>query len=160
MISRLILMRHAKSSWKYPELSDHERPLNKRGRKASVKIAKELIQLEWIPDKLYSSDSTRTKETWKRMNKHIKEVDVEYSQKFYHSKPKKIMKNIPDKLEQRTIMILSHNPGCADFLEHLCGEWYRMPTAATALLTIKDNSKSWKERANWDLKDLLLPRDL
>ena len=153
-------MRHAKSSWKYPELSDHERPLNKRGRKASVKIAKELNQLEWLPDKLYSSDSTRTKETWKRMNKHIKEVDVEYSRKFYHSKPKKIMKNIPDKLEQKTIMILSHNPGCADFLEHLCGEWYRMPTAATALLTIKDNSKSWKERANWDLKDLLLPRDL
>ena len=160
MISRLILMRHAKSSWKYPELSDHERPLNKRGRKASVKIAKELIQLEWIPDKLYSSDSTRTKETWKRMNKHIKEVDVEYSRKLYHSKPKKIMKNIPDKLEQKTIMILSHNPGCADFLEHLCGEWHRMPTATTALLTIKDNSKSWKERANWDLKDLLLPRDL
>ena len=160
MISRLILMRHAKSSWKYPELSDHERPLNKRGRKASVKIAKELIQLEWIPDKLYSSDSTRTKETWKRMNKHIKEVDVEYSRKLYHSKPKKIMKNIPDKLEQKTIMILSHNPGCADFLEHLCGEWHRMPTATTALLTIKDNSKSWKERANWDLKDLLLPRYL
>ena len=153
-------MRHAKSSWKYPELSDHERPLNKRGRKASVKIAKELIQLEWIPDKLYSSDSTRTKETWKRMNKHIKEVDVEYSRKLYHSKPKKIMKNIPDKLEQKTIMILSHNPGCADFLEHLCGEWHRMPTATTALLTIKDNSKSWKERANWDLKDLLLPRNL
>ena len=47
-------MRHAKSSWKYPDLSDHERPLKKRGRKASVKIAKELIKLEWIPDKLYS----------------------------------------------------------------------------------------------------------
>ena len=42
-------MRHAKSSWKYPDLSDHERPLKKRGRKASVKIAKELIRLEWIP---------------------------------------------------------------------------------------------------------------
>ena len=153
-------MRHAKSSWKYPELNDHERPLNKRGRKASVKIAKELIQLEWIPNKLYSSDSTRTRETWKRMNKHIKNVEIEYSRKFYHSKPKKIMKNIPDNLEHETIMILSHNPGCADFLEHLCGEWYRMPTAATALLTIKDNSKSWKESANWELKDLLLPREL
>jgi phosphohistidine phosphatase len=46
MITRLILMRHAKSSWKYPELSDHERPLNKRGRKAAGKIAKELIRLE------------------------------------------------------------------------------------------------------------------
>ena len=72
------------------------------------------------------------------MAKHIQQVDVEYSRKFYHSKPKKIMKNIPDEVNQETIMILSHNPGCADFLEHLCGEWYRMPTAATALLTIKD----------------------
>ncbi|MEE3242683.1 MAG: histidine phosphatase family protein, partial [Candidatus Thermoplasmatota archaeon] len=79
MISRLILMRHAKSSWKYPDLSDHERPLNKRGRKAAVKVAKELIRLEWIPDKLYSSDSERTKETWSRMNKHIDGVKVVYS---------------------------------------------------------------------------------
>ena len=55
-------MRHAKSSWKYPDLSDHERPLKKRGRKASVKIAKELMRLEWIPNKLFSSDSERT---WK-----------------------------------------------------------------------------------------------
>ena len=110
ILSKLILMRHAKSSWKYPELTDHERPLNKRGRKASVKIAKELIRLDWIPDKLYSSDSARTKETWKRMAKHIQQVDVEYSRKFYHSKPKKIMKNIPDELNYETIMILGHNP--------------------------------------------------
>ena len=153
-------MRHAKSSWKYYDLSDHERPLNKRGRKAAVKIAKELIRLEWIPNKLYSSDSTRTKETWAKMNKHIKEVDVEFSHKFYHSKPKKIMKNIPDDLEHENIMILSHNPGCADFLEYLCGEWHRMPTAATALLTIKDSTKSWKEDKNWILEELLLPREL
>jgi len=160
MISRLILMRHAKSSWKFTELSDHERPLNKRGRKASVKIAKELINLDWIPEKLYSSDSTRTKETWARMNKYIKGIEIEYSRKFYHSKPKRIMKNIPDNLEYETIMILSHNPGCADFLAHLCSEWHRMPTAATALLTINNPNESWKTKGNWDLEELLLPRDL
>ena len=129
-------------------------------KKASIKIAKELIRLEWIPNKLFSSDSARTKETWKRMNKYIKDVNVKYSRKFYHSKPKKIMKNIPDELNYETIMILGHNPGCADFLEHLCGEWHRMPTAATALLTIKDNSRSWKETGNWNLEELLLPREL
>ena len=82
-------MRHAKSSWKYPDLPDHERPL-KKGRKASVKIAKELMRLEWIPNKLFSSDSARTKETWKRMSKYIKGVDVKYSRKFYHSKPRRL----------------------------------------------------------------------
>ena len=43
---------------------------------------------------------------------------------------------------------------------HLCGEWYRMPTAATALLTIKDQNTSWKEGGNWVLEELLLPREL
>jgi phosphohistidine phosphatase len=160
MITRLILMRHAKSSWKYPELSDHERPLNKRGRKAAGKIAKELIRLEWIPDKLYSSDSTRTEETWARMNKIIKGVDVEYLHKLYHSSPNKIRKNLPNEFDCETIMILGHNPGCADFLSYLCGEWHRMPTAATALLTIKNPNESWKVKDNWNLEELLLPREL
>ena len=160
MTSRLILMRHAKSSWKYHDLSDHERPLNKRGRKASVKIAKELVRLGWIPDALYSSDSERTKETWKRMSKHIESVKVEYSRKLYHSGTKKILKNIPDNPECETIMILGHNPGCADFLSYLCGEWHRMPTAATALLTIKNPDESWKNESNWVLEELLLPREL
>ena len=160
MITRLILMRHAKSSWKYHDRSDHDRPLNKRGRKAAVKIAKELIRLEWIPDKLYSSDSTRTKETWARMNKFIGEVDVEYLHKLYHSSPKKIRKNLPDDLDYETVMILGHNPGCSDFLSYLCGEWHRMPTAATALLTIKNPEESWKHESNWILEELLLPREL
>ena len=160
MISRLILMRHAKSSWKYPDLSDHERPLNKRGRKATVKVAKELIRLEWTPEILYSSDSERTKETWSRMNKHINGVEVEYSHKLYHSGIKKILKNIPDEPECETIMILGHNPGCADFLSYLCGEWHRMPTAATALLTIKNPDKAWKSKSNWILEELLIPREL
>ena len=94
------------------------------------------------------------------MNKYIKDIEVEYSRKFYHSKPKKIMKNIPDELNYNTIMILGHNPGCADFLAYLCGEWHRMPTAATALLTIKNPDESWKNESNWILSELLLPREL
>jgi hypothetical protein len=35
-----------------------------------------------------------------------------------------------------------------------------MPTAATALLTIKDQNTSWKEGGNWVLEELLLPREL
>lgn len=39
---RLILLRHAKSSWDDPRLEDHERPLNKRGRKAAPDVAAQL----------------------------------------------------------------------------------------------------------------------
>ena len=160
MISRLILMRHAKSSWKYPDLSDHERPLNKRGRKASVMVAKELIRLEWIPDKLHSSDSARTRETWARMNKHMDGVEVEFSRKLYHSGTSKILRNLPDEFDCGTVMILGHNPGCSEFLDYLCGEWHRVPTAATALLSIKEPDESWKKKSNWKLEELLIPREL
>ena len=153
-------MRHAKSSWEYPDLSDHERPLNKRGRKSAVKIAKELIRLDWIPDRLYSSDSTRTRETWARMDKHIDGVEVEYSHKLYLGGVGGILKNIPEEVDYRTIMILGHNPGCSEFLSYLCGDWQRMPTAATALLSIKDPDESWKKESNWILEELLLPREL
>ena len=153
-------MRHAKSSWEYPDLSDHERPLNKRGRKSAVKIAKELIRLDWIPDRLYSSDSTRTRETWARMDKHIDGVEVEYSHKLYLGGVGGILKNIPEEVDYRTIMILGHNPGCSEFLSYLCGDWHRMPTAATALLTIKNPNESWKTGSNWILEELLLPREL
>lgn len=34
----LYLMRHAKSSWKNPELEDHKRPLNKRGKHDVVNL--------------------------------------------------------------------------------------------------------------------------
>jgi hypothetical protein len=39
---RLILLRHAKSSWDDPSLEDHERPLNKRGRKAAPDVAAQI----------------------------------------------------------------------------------------------------------------------
>ena len=38
-MNRFILIRHAKSSWKFPDSTDHQRPLNKRGRKDGPKIA-------------------------------------------------------------------------------------------------------------------------
>ena len=34
----LLLLRHAKSSWKQPEMHDHDRPLNKRGKKEAPKV--------------------------------------------------------------------------------------------------------------------------
>ena len=37
MSRKLIVMRHAKSSWNNPELADHDRPLNKRGKRDSPK---------------------------------------------------------------------------------------------------------------------------
>ena len=56
----LYLVRHAKSSWKYPNLDDFERPLNKRGRKSAPFMGKILKKLKVAPDLIISSPANRT----------------------------------------------------------------------------------------------------
>jgi len=50
MLSRLLLMRHAKSSWSDGQLTDHERPLNNRGRRAAAEIGSTLHARGYAPD--------------------------------------------------------------------------------------------------------------
>ena len=62
MQRRLMLMRHAKSSWKSQVPTDHERPLNERGRRDAARVGKRLAKLGWLPDVVVGSDSRRTEE--------------------------------------------------------------------------------------------------
>ena len=65
---RLILMRHAKSSWAIDGQEDHQRPLNKRGRRDAPRVAAALAARDWLPDFVVSSDAERTRQTWAEMN--------------------------------------------------------------------------------------------
>jgi len=69
-VKRLMLMRHAKSSWKYP-VSDHRRPLNSRGKKSSRAVGQYLHEAKIWPSLVLSSDAKRTKETWANMARAV-----------------------------------------------------------------------------------------
>ena len=60
---RLILIRHAKSSWANPGQGDHARPLNPRGRRAATAIGGWLADKGYVPDLILCSDAQRTRET-------------------------------------------------------------------------------------------------
>ncbi len=62
-MTRLILMRHAKSSWNDPALPDHDRPLNARGRHAAQQMAEALITRRYLPDAIICSTALRTRKT-------------------------------------------------------------------------------------------------
>jgi phosphohistidine phosphatase len=61
-IKKLFLIRHSKSSWKHPGMSDHDRPLNKRGKYDAPFMAEKFYQLEIFPDLILSSTAVRTME--------------------------------------------------------------------------------------------------
>src|SRR5512138_2218530 len=59
----LLLLRHAKSSWKHPELGDHDRPLNKRGKRTAPLLGALLQDQGLIPDLILCSSAVRTHDT-------------------------------------------------------------------------------------------------
>ena len=63
-MKNLYIVRHAKSSWDYPELSDIDRPLNKRGKKNAPemgqRLAAENISLDLDIILLVSGESKRS----------------------------------------------------------------------------------------------------
>ena len=60
---QLTIVRHAKSSWDDPDLSDFERPLNERGRRDAARMASWTRQAVGIPDRMVSSPAVRALST-------------------------------------------------------------------------------------------------
>src|SRR6516165_3937456 len=63
----LVLLRHAKSSWADPDLPDHDRPLNARGRDAAALVGRHLRQEGPPPDLVLCSSAVRTRQTLERL---------------------------------------------------------------------------------------------
>ena len=108
MDRRLIVMRHAKSSWSDPAATDHERPLNARGRRDAPRVATRLVELQWQPDWVLSSDSRRTQETLSYMLAELPpKLPVFYTPVLYHAGIEAVQQEVtgvPD--DVRTLMLL------------------------------------------------------
>ncbi len=144
MTRRLMVMRHAKSSWKSDAATDHERPLNKRGRRDAPRIAAHLDERGWRPELVLSSTSERTRQTWLGMADHFPDARTEYTEALYLSDAEDAIAEI-ERLpaDARTVLLLGHNPGFEDLVEELCGTWHRMTTANVALF--EGEGRSWSD---------------
>jgi len=150
--TRLIIMRHAKSSWVDSNLNDHDRPLNPRGRKDAPRIYQALMEMDWLPDTVFLSSSKRTSETLSLMNMDGNEVKIEIKPSIYHASLEELIIQLENIENNETTMILGHNPGSELLINYLIGEWHRMPTASAALLV--------KESKSWKLENILRPKEL
>ncbi|KAL2904593.1 hypothetical protein RDABS01_003303 [Bienertia sinuspersici] len=83
---RLILLRHAESSWTNNSLRDHDRPLSKVGHVDAADVSCKLQLLGWVPELILCSDATRTRETLSVMQERVKgflQATVHYIPSFY-----------------------------------------------------------------------------
>ena len=130
----LLILRHAKSSWNYPELSDYDRPLNGRGKRDAPRMGKHLHQEGLIPDRILTSSAKRARKTASKVAKacgytrKVKKLDA-----FYNTVPGvyfETLQTLPNKYQ--CVMVVGHNPTMEQLVSHLTGHIERMPTAALA----------------------------
>lgn len=166
MTKRLILTRHAKSSWDDPLTPDHDRPLNDRGKAAAADLGQWLASRDYIPDEVLCSDALRTRKTWSGIAPALPgDAILELKPALYHAGPD-VMLALLRKAKGDTVMMIGHNPGIADFAARIVAraplnpEFSRYPTGATLVsdFAVED----WAE-ITWGMgavDDFIVPRGI
>lgn len=132
-MKRLTLIRHAKSSWNYPELSDFERPLNGRGRRDAPAMALRALEAVGLPDLWLSSPASRAITTARIFADALAlPTDVLLDARIYDADVDRLMevvKTLPAQSEHA--WLFGHNPGFTEFSQWLSREApAHMPTCS------------------------------
>jgi len=150
MATRLIVMRHAKSSFLDGQQEDFERPLNEQGQKDAIMIGNQLLNLGWKPDIVMVSPSLRTMETLNLMGEEFIKTKCVTDSELYLADLYTLEDCVNKAPDDATTLLLGHNPGIEILVSSLSGQYRIMKEAYTALFK--------KSTENWMLEYILTPR--
>ena len=157
----LFLLRHAKSSWKEAELSDFDRPLNERGRRAAPFMGRLLRERGFAPELIISSTAKRARKTARLLTEGAQyEVPVIFDDRIYEASSSTLLYvagGVDNAIS--SLMLIGHNPGMEGAIRVLTGQIEPMPTTAVAIIDL--DIENWKEIAadHGSLKAIFRPRD-
>ena len=146
-MKKLTLIRHAKSSWKDPFLSDFDRPLNKRGKEDAPIMGKRLAMDKVVPDLILSSPAKRAKKTAKIVAQEIgfSESKIKTKKRSYLADDDElvdVLKDHDDILQH--IMLVGHNPGLTDLANLIAkANIDNIPTSGVVMIDL--NVDSWSK---------------
>ncbi len=144
----LLLLRHAKSSWGEPGLTDFARPLNERGRKTAPLMGEYMRSKKLQPDLVLSSPAERARQTAALVLQGSRlKIPLRYDERIYDATVEQLVE-VVSQIEEtcESLLLIGHNPGLEELISTLTGASETMPTAALARLTL-DIDKWEKLRA-------------
>ncbi|MBM1222070.1 histidine phosphatase family protein [Ponticoccus sp. SC2-23] len=166
MTLRLIIIRHAKSSWGDPTADDHDRVLNERGRISADALGDWLAAKGYVPDEALCSTASRTVETLDRISARLPaRPPISYERRLYHADPGTIL-DVVRGGSGATLAVIGHNPGIGGFADAMTEtppdhpEFHRYPTGATTILEFDDASWQNVRPKTGRTLDFVVPRDL
>jgi phosphohistidine phosphatase len=158
----LLLLRHAKSSWKIPDQPDFERPLNGRGRRSAPLMGQHLRAEKLAPDLILCSPAERTRQTIALFAEAAKlDSELRFDERIYEASGLQLLEVVTQADEGAgTVMLVGHNPGLEELIFLLTGQVQLMPTAALAKIDL--GVERWADvrertgRLDWAVR----PKDL
>ena len=147
MSRRLLLLRHAKSSWEHVGLGDHDRPLAPRGRRAVGKLRRHFAALGTPPDLVLCSTARRAVETWQGISAAFPaDTAVEVAAELYGATAGKLCERLRrTPATAQCVLVIAHNPGLEDLALDLIAKGdldlrrrlaAKFPTGALATLLV------------------------
>lgn len=161
-MKRLILMRHAKSDWGTPGLSDHARPLNKRGRRAATALGHWLRETGLAPDEILCSSAARTQETCARLAL----AHAPMIQDALYLAETAEMQRLLRSAHGDTVLMIGHNPGIAEFAASLLAtppdhdRFNDYPTGATLVAVFDIDHWRDLQAGTGHVTAFVIPREL
>ena len=158
---QLVLIRHAKSSWKY-DVTDAERPLKKRGLRDAALVSKSFKKEGFLPDIIFSSHANRALTTCKIFvkNLHLDEKMIHITEELYDFGGQNVMnfiKNIDNSYEK--VMIFGHNHAFTSIC-NIFGDQFIDNLPTSGLVVINFDVTSWQDVKKGVTKLTIFPRDL
>jgi phosphohistidine phosphatase len=153
---RLMLMRHAKSSWSDGKLADRDRPLNGRGRDAAKRMGEQMAAQGLKPDTILASPARRAQETLKLAGPALRAKRVETVEALYDFGDGEVLLDAIRRhgASSRALMLIGHNPALENLAASLSGSGdkslredltHKYPTGALAVIDFK--ARSWPKIA-------------
>ncbi|MCU0520371.1 MAG: histidine phosphatase family protein [Anaerolineae bacterium] len=134
----LLIVRHAKSSWKQDNIPDHDRPLKGRGKRDARELGKHIILQDLVPQHIISSTAKRTRNTAKLVAEACHyQGEILFDRDLYEAGPTGYLgalQRVDDRYQR--VMVIGHNPGLEVLLEVLTGEARWLTTAAMACVEL------------------------
>lgn len=158
----LYIVRHAKSSWDFPGLADHERPLMEKGKKRTRKIIEYLRQKEVRPDLIISSSALRARETAQYIASGlgIEKDEIKIESGLYHTDADSIFNQFEDLSESyQSVMLVGHNPALTNFVNIFLSppiDW--LPTSAVVAIDFQTSDWEDLKSATYSIRMVVFPK--
>ena len=159
----LLILRHGKSSWKFPHLDDHDRPLKKRGLRDGPRMGQLIQQLGFVPDLILSSTAVRATHTARLAAEACSfQGELIRTTALFHANPPQIVHTIGELAgDHARVMVVAHNPGLETLVHGLTGCHEVFPTAALAVVRAPtDHWRALQLRHGNALVGLWRPKEL